>query len=57
MFVHTCSECNRRQLIFPSQVTGMANTDDGIVVGFTCWCGEPQAMLTGNRANEFTTAA
>jgi hypothetical protein len=50
MFVHTCTACEKRLLIFPSQVTSLANTDRGIIVGFTCWCGEPQATLTGKVA-------
>lgn len=50
MFTHTCSHCAKRQLIFPSQINKMINTDNGIVVAFTCWCGESQTMLTGRRA-------
>lgn len=50
MFTHTCSACHRRELIFPSQVTGMANTDHGIVVTFTCWCDAEQTMVTGLKA-------
>lgn len=50
MFTHTCSHCAKRQLIFPSQINKMINTDTGIVVAFTCWCGEAQTMLTGRRA-------
>jgi hypothetical protein len=49
MFDHTCTACSRRQLIFPSQVTSLANTDHGIVVTFTCWCGADQTMVTGRR--------
>ena len=50
MFVHTCTVCEKRLLIFPSQVTSLNNTDRGIIVGFTCWCGEPQATITGKAA-------
>jgi hypothetical protein len=50
MFDHHCAACGRRELIFPSQVTGLTNTDHGIVVAFTCWCGAEQTMLTGRRA-------
>lgn len=50
MFQHTCSACQRRELIFPSQVTGMENTDHGIVVTFTCWCDAEQTMVTGVKA-------
>lgn len=50
MFDHQCTACEKRQLIFPSQVTDMANTDHGIVVTFTCWCGADQVMVTGKNA-------
>ena len=50
MFDHVCTECEKRQLIFSSQVTGMANTDHGIVLSFTCWCGAEQTMTTGKGA-------
>ena len=52
MFTHTCSACHRRELIFPSQVTGTANTDHGIVVTFTCWCDAEQTMVTGLKATQ-----
>jgi len=47
MFDHHCTACDKRQLIFPSQVTSLVNTDHGIVVAFTCWCGAAQTMTTG----------
>ena len=47
MFDHHCTACDRRQLIFPSQVTGLDNTDHGIVVSFRCWCGSEQILVTG----------
>lgn len=50
MFTHTCSACHRHELIFPSQVTGMENTDHGIVVTFTCWCDAEQTTVTGVKA-------
>jgi hypothetical protein len=50
MFDHECSACGKRQLIFPTQVTSVTNTDDGIVVAFTCWCGAEQTWVTGRRA-------
>jgi hypothetical protein len=56
MFVHHCTACSLRQLIFPSQITGLANTDDGIVLAFTCWCGEPQTQVTGRRAADVVAA-
>jgi hypothetical protein len=50
MFDHHCTACGKRQLIFPSQVTSLANTDRGIVVAFTCWCGAEQTQVTGRSA-------
>ena len=50
MFDHHCTACDKRQLIFPSQITAMTNTEQGIVVSFTCWCGVEQTMTTGRRA-------
>ena len=47
MFDHYCTACDKRQLIFPSQVTSLVNTDHGIVVDFTCWCGAAQSTTTG----------
>jgi hypothetical protein len=47
MFDHHCTSCDKRQLIFPSQVTTMTNTEHGIVVAFTCWCGAGQTLVTG----------
>ncbi len=42
VFVHTCSACERRQLIFPSQFTAVAAGEQGPVATFTCWCGAEQ---------------
>jgi hypothetical protein len=50
VFDHHCTACDRRLLIFPSQVTGLANTDHGIVVDFVCWCGSEQSLVTGKDA-------
>ena len=60
MFVHTCSACERRQLVSSSQIKTLHNTDHGIVVRFTCWCGADQVMLTGRKAavqRDLTVAA
>jgi hypothetical protein len=54
VFDHVCSSCHRRQLIFPSQVTGVLNTPSGIVVSFTCWCGSAGTWVTGKAAAEPT---
>jgi hypothetical protein len=50
MFDRHCSACDRTQLIFPSQVTGVTNTDHGILVSYVCWCGSEQTWLTGTSA-------
>lgn len=47
MFDNYCQVCAARVLVFPSQVTSLANTEDGIVVTFACWCGTEQAQVTG----------
>ena len=52
MFAHACSSCGKRQLIFVNQVTSLVNTDRGIVVDFTCWCGAEQSLLTGKAVTE-----
>ena len=50
MFDINCTACDKRQLIFSSQVTSFTNTDHGIVVAFTCWCGAEQSLTTGRAA-------
>jgi hypothetical protein len=52
MFTHHCTSCDKRQLIFFSQVTALAETDRGTAVAFTCWCGEPQTWLSGSALAE-----
>jgi hypothetical protein len=44
MFVHHCTACDKLQLTFPSQMTGVTTTDAGLVVAFTCWCGATQTL-------------
>jgi hypothetical protein len=51
MFDHHCTACDRRQLIFPSQVTSLVNTEHGIIVAFECWCGAEQTLVTGRSAD------
>ncbi len=57
MFDHKCTACDKRQLIFPGQVTSLVNTADGIVVTHTCWCGAEQTWVTGKAASTRTAAA
>ncbi len=44
MFVIACSTCHRRQLIFPSQVLRVADSD----VTYRCWCGSEQVWTPGS---------
>jgi len=57
VFSHHCTACDRTQLIFSSQVTGLTNDELGIAVSFRCWCGAEQATLTGKGARLARTAA
>jgi hypothetical protein len=57
MFAIDCTSCERRQLIFAGQVTGLVNDEQGIVVFYRCWCGAEGALRsgaahTGRRARE-----
>ena len=54
MFDHKCTQCGKRQLIFPGQVTSLVNTEQGIVVTHTCWCGAEQTWVTGKAAGSRT---
>jgi hypothetical protein len=56
MFDHFCTACDKRQLVFASQVTSLVNTDAGIEVTHTCWCGATQTWLTGKAVAERATA-
>ena len=47
MFDNCCQVCAARVLIFPSQVSSVANSPEGIVVTFTCWCGTEQTQVSG----------
>ena len=50
MFANHCTACGKRQLIFTSQVTDLSNTDAGIRVTYTCWCGSEQAWSPAGRS-------
>lgn len=46
MFTHSCTACEKRQLIFPSQIVGVAGTPEGqLSFSFTCWCGAEQTHV------------
>jgi hypothetical protein len=57
MFTHHCKACDKTQLIFFSQVTGLAATDHGTAVTFTCWCGSEQTWDAAVRATDVRVAA
>ncbi|HQR27134.1 MAG TPA: hypothetical protein PLP61_08865 [Nocardioides sp.] len=42
MFAHCCTDCQRRLLVFPSQIRGLARTAEGFEVTYECWCGSTQ---------------
>ncbi len=56
MFDHVCSSCHQRRLIDLSQVTSVENTEQGIVVGYTCWCGSEETVLSGRRTRAVAAA-
>ncbi|WP_162602456.1 hypothetical protein [Nocardioides daejeonensis] len=53
MFVHHCSSCDKSQLIFPSQVRGVADNGG---LAFTCWCGAEQVWSMGREIEVVTEA-
>ena len=57
MFDHVCTECGKRQLVFPGQVTSLVNTTHGILVSHVCWCGAEQKWVTGRAATGRATTA
>ncbi len=48
MFTRQCTTCDRRQLVFPSQLTDVVATEAGIQVSYTCWCGDVQSFETAH---------
>ena len=57
MFTHHCTACDKTQLIFFSQVTGLADTNHGTAVTFTCWCGSEQTWVAALRSTDAGIAA
>jgi hypothetical protein len=51
MFTVHCDCVDGEMLLSESRITGVANTDDGIIVAFRCWCGRDGTFLTGRRAH------
>ena len=50
MFDVFCTECDRRQLVFPGQVLGIKNDTSGIHVVFRCSRGHVGIWDTGRAA-------
>ena len=48
MFVHQCSSCQRRQLVFPSQFTAFSAVGGGLSATFTCWCGAEETSTVAS---------
>ncbi len=59
MFDIFCTDCSRRQLIFPGQVLGISNDENGIHVAFRCGRGHVGVWRTGRgeRAGRAAAAA
>lgn len=55
MFTVHCDCVDGEMLLSESRITGIANTDDGIIVAFRCWCGRDGTFLTGRRARSHHT--
>jgi hypothetical protein len=48
MFLAQCENIGREVLIWASDVHGIDNTEQGIVLRYRCSCGEMAEMLTGS---------
>ncbi len=57
MFDVFCTDSSRRQLVFPGQVLGIRNDEQGIHVYFRCSRGHVGALLTGRLVDEHAAAA
>ncbi len=47
MFLARCDRIGRDAIIWASDLIGVHNTGDGIVLSYRCVCGETAEMLTG----------
>lgn len=57
MFVNHCTSCDKKMLIFPSQVTGMAQIDGVTAMTYTCWCGVEQLWHDGVKGGKVEQTA
>ncbi|MGH8947280.1 MAG: hypothetical protein ACRDXF_00360 [Acidimicrobiia bacterium] len=48
VFLARCDIIGRQALIWASDLQGIVNTANGIVVRYRCACGQPAEMLTGS---------
>jgi hypothetical protein len=51
VFLARCENLGRDTLIWASDLIGIVNTDEGIVVRYRCVCGETAELLTGSRSD------
>ncbi len=50
MFLARCDYLGRDTLIWASDLQGITNTDQGMVVTYRCVCGQIAEMLIGSRS-------
>lgn len=48
MFLAQCDKLGRDALIWPSDLLGIHNDEDGMLVRYRCICGETAELLTGS---------
>jgi hypothetical protein len=51
VFLARCDHLGRDALIWASDVSGIVNTEEGMVVRYRCVCGEAAELLTGSRSD------
>jgi hypothetical protein len=50
VFLARCDRLGRDALIWASDLLGISNTEDGMLVRYRCVCGEAAELLTGSRS-------
>jgi hypothetical protein len=50
VFLARCDNLGRDALIWASDLMGIVNTAEGMVVRYRCVCGETAELLTGSRS-------
>lgn len=51
MFLAQCEKLGRDALIWASDLLGIVNSEEGILVRYRCVCGEVAELLTGSRSD------